>query len=214
MFESQPANDPNAQRVTRRVFLSTEIAAVGVALLSLRHPYHALAEDQPTHPGEPVVIVLFSDDGKRLRKVTMPKVVKSTSEWQKELPPNVYDIARLADTEVAYSGSLWNQHKRGLYRCICCDTALFNSDTKFESGTGWPSFWAPIAKENVAEQHDTTPWHGAHRGKLQALRRTSGPCVHRWSAPNGTSLLHELRVASLRSPLRLRQSKGSRSSCS
>jgi peptide-methionine (R)-S-oxide reductase len=156
MFESQPLQDPSSQRVTRRVFLSTGITAVGVALLSLRHPYHALAEDQPTHPGEPVVIVLFSDDGKRLRKVTMPKVVKSTSEWQKQLPPNVYDIARLADTEVAYSGSLWNQHKRGLYRCICCDTALFNSDTKFESGTGWPSFWAPIAKENVAEQHDNS----------------------------------------------------------
>ena len=156
MFESQPSRDPGSQRVTRRVFLSTGIAAVGAALLSLRHPHHALADDQPPHPGEPVVIVLFSDDGKRLRKVTMPKVVKSTSEWQKQLPPNVYDIARLADTEVAYSGSLWNQHKRGLYRCICCDTALFNSDTKFESGTGWPSFWAPIAKENVAEQHDTS----------------------------------------------------------
>ena len=156
MFESQPLQDPSSQRVTRRIFLSTGIAAVGVALLSLRHAHRALAEDQPSHPGEPVVIVLFSDDGKRLRKVTMPKVVKSTSEWQKQLPPNVYDIARLADTEMAYSGSLWNQHKRGLYRCICCDTALFNSDTKFESGTGWPSFWAPIAKENVAEQHDTT----------------------------------------------------------
>jgi len=156
MFEWQPSTDPGSQRVTRRIFLSTGIAAVGAALLSLRHPHHALADDEPSHPGEPVVIVLFSDDGKRLRKVTMPKVVKSTSEWQKQLPPNVYDIARLADTEVAYSGSLWNQHKRGLYRCICCDTALFNSDTKFESGTGWPSFWAPIAKENVAEQNDTT----------------------------------------------------------
>ena len=156
MFKSQPSRDPSSQRVTRRIFLSTGIAAVGAALLSLRHPHHALADDEPPHPGEPVVIVLFSDDGKRLRKVTMPKVVKSTSEWQKQLPPNVYDIARLADTEVAYSGSLWNQHKRGLYRCICCDTALFNSDTKFESGTGWPSFWAPIAKENVAEQHDTS----------------------------------------------------------
>jgi peptide-methionine (R)-S-oxide reductase len=57
---------------------------------------------------------------------------------------------------MAYSGVMWNQHKRGLYRCICCDTALFSSDTKFESGTGWPSFWAPIAKENVAEQSDNT----------------------------------------------------------
>jgi peptide-methionine (R)-S-oxide reductase len=156
MFESQPADDPSSQRVTRRVFLSTAIVAVGGALVTLRHPHRAFADDAPSQPGQPVVIVVFSDDGKRLKKMTMPKVVKSASEWQKQLSPNVYDIARLADTEVAYSGSLWNQHKRGLYRCICCDTALFSSDTKFESGTGWPSFWAPIAKENVAEQQDTS----------------------------------------------------------
>jgi peptide-methionine (R)-S-oxide reductase len=86
----------------------------------------------------------------------MEKVVKSAADWQKQLSPNVYDIARLADTEMAYSGALWNQHQHGLYRCICCDTALFSSDTKFESGTGWPSFWAPLAKENVVELSDNT----------------------------------------------------------
>jgi peptide-methionine (R)-S-oxide reductase len=58
----------------------------------------------------------------------MPKVAKSASEWQKQLSPWAYDIARLADTEIAYTGSLWNQHKRGLYRCICCDTALFSME--------------------------------------------------------------------------------------
>jgi peptide-methionine (R)-S-oxide reductase len=157
MFESKPANDREAQQVTRRVFLSTAIAAAcGVGLLTVRRPHRALADDVPAHPAAPVVVVLFSDDGKRLKKVTLAKVVKSASDWQKQLPPNVYDIARLADTEIAFSGALWKQHKRGLYRCICCDTALFSSDTKFESGTGWPSFWAPVAKENVAELTDTT----------------------------------------------------------
>jgi peptide-methionine (R)-S-oxide reductase len=157
MVDSQTDIDRGSQRVTRRVFLSTAVAAIGgAALFTARHPHRAFADDASSQPGKPVVIVLFSDDGKRLRKVTMPKTVKSTSEWQKQLSPNVYDIARLADTEMAYSGSLWNQHKRGLYRCICCDTALFSSDTKFESGTGWPSFWAPIAKENVAEQRDSS----------------------------------------------------------
>src|SRR6185437_1224973 len=146
-----------AQRVTRRVFLSTAItAACGVGLLSIRRPHQALADDVPSHASGPVLVVLFSDNGKRLRKATVAKVVKSASDWQKQLSPNVYDIARLADTEIAYSGELWNQHKRGLYRCICCDTALFSSDTKFESGTGWPSFWAPIAKENIVEQSDNT----------------------------------------------------------
>ena len=157
MFASQPAKDHDAQKVTRRVFLSTAIAAAcGVGLLSIRRPHQAMADDGPSGPAVPVMVVLFADDGKRLKKVTMAKVVKSTSDWQKQLSPNVYDIARLADTEIAYSGALWNQHKRGLYRCICCDTALFSSDTKFESGTGWPSFWAPIAKENVVEQRDST----------------------------------------------------------
>lgn len=157
MFDSQTDNDRGSQRVTRRVFLSTAAAAIGgVALFTVRHPHRAFADDASSQSGKPVVIVLFSDDGKRLRNITMPKTMKSTSEWQKQLSPNVYDIARLADTEMPYSGSLWNQHKRGLYRCICCDTALFSSDTKFESGTGWPSFWAPIAKENVADQRDSS----------------------------------------------------------
>jgi peptide-methionine (R)-S-oxide reductase len=157
MFKEKPDNEQESQRVTRRVFLSTAVAAAcGVGLLSLRRPSRALANDVPSHPAGPVLVVLFSDDGKRLKKVTMEKVVKSAADWQKQLSPNVYDIARLADTEMAYSGALWNQHKRGLYRCICCDTALFDSDTKFESGTGWPSFWAPIAKENVVELSDST----------------------------------------------------------
>jgi peptide-methionine (R)-S-oxide reductase len=157
MFESKPAADHDAQQVTRRVFLSTAIAAVcGAGLLTLRRPHRALADDVPSHPVGSAVVVLFSDDGKRLKKVAQAKIVKSASEWQEQLSPNVYDIARLADTEIAYTGALWNQHKRGLYRCICCDTALFTSDTKFESGTGWPSFWAPIAKENIAELKDNT----------------------------------------------------------
>jgi peptide-methionine (R)-S-oxide reductase len=157
MFDSHLTDDPSSQRVTRRAFLSAAIAAAGgVALFGFRRPYPVSGGEAPSAPGQPVAVILFSDEGKRLKKVTMAKVVKSADEWQKQLSPTVYDIARLADTEIAYSGSLWNQHKRGLYRCICCDTALFSSDTKFESGTGWPSFWAPIAKENVAEQRDSS----------------------------------------------------------
>ncbi|MGB9416231.1 MAG: peptide-methionine (R)-S-oxide reductase MsrB [Acidobacteriaceae bacterium] len=157
MFDSKPANNQDSQRVTRRVFLATAVAAAGgVGLLALRHPHLALAADVPSHASGPVVVVLFSDNGKRLQKTTIAKVVKSTGDWQKQLSRNVYDITRLADTEMAYSGALWNQHQRGLYRCICCDTAAFSSDTKFESGTGWPSFWAPIAKENIVETQDSS----------------------------------------------------------
>src|ERR1700733_5519448 len=98
MFDSQPDDsqsndDRDAQRLTRRVFLATGVAAMGgVALLTIRHPPRAFADDVPAHPSGPVVIVLFSNDGKRLQKVKMARVVKSTSEWQSQLPPNVYDI--------------------------------------------------------------------------------------------------------------------------
>ena len=64
------------------------------------------------------------------------------------------DIARQADTEMAYTGAYWNLHQSGLYYCVCCGTALFSSQTKFDSGTGWPSFWQPLAKENVVESED------------------------------------------------------------
>jgi peptide-methionine (R)-S-oxide reductase len=91
-----------------------------------------------------------------LKKVQIAKVIKASEEWRKQLSANAYDITRNADTEMAFSGAYWNLHEKGLYRCICCDNALFDSATKFDSGTGWPSFWAPIAAENVTETRDST----------------------------------------------------------
>ena len=84
----------------------------------------------------------------------MDKIKKTEEEWQKLLPPNAFNITRHADTELAFSGQYWNLHEKGLYRCVCCGNALFNSDTKFESGTGWPSFWDVIASENVRTSRD------------------------------------------------------------
>ena len=106
-------------------------------------------------PGE-VTIVEFSDDGKRLKKIKVARVVKTEEEWKTKLSGNAFDITRHADTELAFTGQYWNEHEKGLYRCICCDNALFTSDTKFDSGTGWPSFWAPIAEENVRSVRDTS----------------------------------------------------------
>jgi peptide-methionine (R)-S-oxide reductase len=88
--------------------------------------------------------------------VRVQKIIKSEAEWRRQLSGNAFDITRRADTELAYTGSFWNLHRRGIFRCICCDTALFSSETKFDSGTGWPSFWQPIAKQNVAETEDTS----------------------------------------------------------
>ena len=153
MFESDL--DKNARKMQRRMFLAVLASAVGgIALGSLRTPGMVVSAVENV-PGE-VIIVEFSDDGKKLRKVSVAKVVKTEAEWEKLLSPNAFDITRHADTEMAFSGKYWNLHEKGLYRCICCDNALFDSETKFESGTGWPSFWAPIAEENVRTERDTS----------------------------------------------------------
>jgi len=84
------------------------------------------------------------------------KVVKSDEEWRKQLTPLQFDVTRKKGTERAFTGAYWNNHEKGIYRCVCCGTDLFSSDTKFESGTGWPSFWQPLAKENVQEEEDNS----------------------------------------------------------
>ena len=82
------------------------------------------------------------------------KVMKTDEEWKQTLTPEQFEVARKKGTERAFTGQYWNNHDEGIYRCVCCDNALFSSDTKFESGTGWPSFWAPIAPENIATKTD------------------------------------------------------------
>jgi len=82
------------------------------------------------------------------------KVVKSDSEWKKQLTPEQYYVTRKHGTERAFTGQHWNTKAPGLYRCICCGTPLFESATKFDSGTGWPSFWAPVTEAAVTEKSD------------------------------------------------------------
>jgi peptide-methionine (R)-S-oxide reductase len=135
-------NEVAEKRVSRRTFLVAGATVAAGTVFLLRQNVEA----KETGPKE-VKIVQFSDSGKRLQTVAVPMVVKSDEEWRKQLSPQAFDITRHAGTEPAFTGQYWNLHDKGLYRCICCDTALFNSNTKFESGTGWPSFWQPIAKE-------------------------------------------------------------------
>ena len=104
--------------------------------------------------GPVVALVLFSDNGKQGGTVTVNKVVKTDAEWQRELSPEEYAVARQKGTERAFTGRYWNNHAEGVYRCVCCGNAVFRSGEKFESGTGWPSFWAPAAPQNVATERD------------------------------------------------------------
>jgi peptide-methionine (R)-S-oxide reductase len=147
-----------APQQSRRTFVSTAAAACGaVALWALRRPSLTGVEASPNGgtPG-PVTIIAFSPAGKPIGKVTVPRVVKTDAEWKKQLSPISYQVTRQAGTERAYTGDSWNLHDKGIFRCICCDNALFSSATKFDSGTGWPSFWQPIAKENILETSDST----------------------------------------------------------
>jgi peptide-methionine (R)-S-oxide reductase len=145
-------------KVGRREFIAaTAAASLTFAYGWLRRPklVEAIASEPADKSGQ-VKIVQFSDDGKRLQTVQVARVVKTEAEWRKQLTPAAFDITRHADTELAYSGQYWNLHERGMFRCICCDNALFSSDTKFDSGTGWPSFWQPIAPENVRTIRDVS----------------------------------------------------------
>jgi len=109
--------------------------------------------------GAPAMVAIenFSPAGKSLGVAKVTKVEKSDAQWQAQLKgdePLAFSVTRKADTEAPFTGKYAETKDDGLYRCICCDTALYDSKTKFDSGTGWPSFWRPISKLNVRETSD------------------------------------------------------------
>ena len=85
---------------------------------------------------------------------TVEKVAKTEAEWRKQLTPEQYHVTREAGTERAFTGKYWDNHESGMYHCVGCGAPLFASETKFESGTGWPSFYAPTDPQNVSEHAD------------------------------------------------------------
>jgi peptide-methionine (R)-S-oxide reductase len=149
------SDDIDIRAFGRRRFLVT----TGVAIASLAGWYYeqrdpSRIEAAPGNRPKDVKIMDFTDSGDKKGVLVLPFIQKPEAEWKAQLSPAAYEITRRAGTESAFTGENLNEHRRGVFRCICCDTALFSSETKFESGTGWPSFWAPIAKENVVESTD------------------------------------------------------------
>lgn len=138
----------------RGFFLSSATALAGWAVVRWLEPAAADAKPGKAAKIKDVKIVEFAADGAQKGVVEVPKIVKSDAEWKKQLTPLEFEVTRKAGTERAFTGAYWNLHEKGLYRCVCCGTALYSSSTKFESGTGWPSFWAPIAKQNIREISD------------------------------------------------------------
>jgi peptide-methionine (R)-S-oxide reductase len=157
MSDSGKNGNRSSGIVGRRAFFIVSGAALaGLALRRYGSGAPIQASAMPSGPLKQVTIVEFTNAGVRTGVVSVPMIQKSDAEWRKQLPADSFEVARHADTERPFTGQLLNVHAKGVFRCICCDTALFSSDTKFESGTGWPSFWAPIAKENVLEISDTS----------------------------------------------------------
>jgi peptide-methionine (R)-S-oxide reductase len=97
-------------------------------------------------------------------KYDLTKVVKTEKEWRQELSPEAYYVTREAGTERAFTGKYWDLKKQGVYHCVACDLPLFSSATKFKSGTGWPSFYAPLYKDHVGEVVDDS--HGWNRTEV------------------------------------------------
>jgi peptide-methionine (R)-S-oxide reductase len=139
----------------RRALLFMPFAFAGL-LAILYAPEHPLPDPRRKGSGRRIRLVLFRDNGVRGETIQVEKIVKPDAEWQKELTPEEYAVARKKGTEHAFTGRYWDNHEAGVYRCVCCGNTLFRSDEKFESGSGWPSFWAPAAEENVSTESDSS----------------------------------------------------------
>src|SRR4051812_28095657 len=115
--------------LNRRDFVARSTLGAFAAAMA-RLPFAHLGTDD-------VEIIDFADDGTPKGKIRVPKIVKTDAEWRTQLSPIAFFVARQGGTERSFSGAFWNLHTRGLFRCVCCDTALFSSAHKFDSGTGW-----------------------------------------------------------------------------
>ena len=126
------------------------------------------ATDAVNNTNATVRVRLLDDHGKLGPVVESARVVKTDAEWRKQLTADQYKIARNKGTEAAFCGAFYDQHKPGVYYCVCCGLPLFTSEAKFDSGTGWPSFFTPIAPENIVSHPDHS--YGMDRTEILCAR--------------------------------------------
>jgi peptide-methionine (R)-S-oxide reductase len=151
--------------LTRRVLLSVGVGtlAAGTWMAKL----WAASMSKPVDTGD-VMIENFSPAGVILGAARVPKVIKTPAEWRAQLTPLAYNVTRQEGTEVAFTGEYASNHADGVYHCVCCDTAAYDSKTKYESGTGWPSFWKPISALNIVKSSDLS--FGMQRDAISCRR--------------------------------------------
>ncbi len=165
-------SDPDHTDLSRRLFAAAALATLagGVALARWVSPANATTAGPATgaDPHRSVDIENFAATGQSAGVVSVDKLVKSEAEWRAALSPMAYRVTRQEGTEVPFSGEYAASHADGLYRCVCCATALFDSNTKFDSGTGWPSFWQAISAHNVRSNADSS--FGMQRDAISCSR--------------------------------------------
>ena len=148
-------------------------AALGAVLVAVAatSPSDSKPMSKPEASSQkPVQVLVTLDDGKGGvgQPVLVDKVVRSDAEWAARLTPAQYEVCRAKGTERPFCGTLLDNKKVGTYHCVCCDLPLFSSDAKFNSGTGWPSFFQPVSKQNVATIEDRS--HGMVRTEILCAR--------------------------------------------
>lgn len=140
--------------ISRRVFLVTCFFGLIAACRDKGTLPAASSQTAAAGQAQPTQLRLYSAIKKEY--IMSEKVIKTPEEWRKLLTPEQFHVTREQGTERAYSGDTWNNHEHGIYQCVCCGNDLYSSDTKYESGTGWPSFWQPVAPENITTREDNS----------------------------------------------------------
>ena len=162
-----------------------------------KHDGAAKYDAAAKHAGHDVSVYVFNADGKLVGPVDSPKVVLSAAQWRRQLTAEQYHVLRAKDTETPFCGNLVDNKKDGVYTCAGCGLPLFSSTAKFDSGTGWPSFLHPVAKENVETQSRHERWHAAGGSEMRALQGASGARVRRWAGTARLAVLHEFGILEL-----------------